>query len=301
MGSKHLLALLSVTLPILTLNANDAYSNIVDSMGKLESKRDPKCYATATRLENFMYGTPLSHAARFEKNLSQKNLIKDIWERATHSLSPTQKVIEGYHIKSILDTLFTQFQKENGDFLLRFPNKEVVNIASRDIKHYGSVAYALRALAAVQQDHLLSETSPLENLSQDAVREIKKGVDLFTLAVLKRCDENSRVANLYEIDKDLFRHTWNTLLAHKDTENIKKRPEKDKNRMGLLQMLIEEKLKAYQAYNEINNQLFVRNLQVYFAKLRWPGTQEEANKFKNAFTEIMISFTSQILLAENHR
>ena len=40
---------------------------IVDEIGKLEAVRDPKCYATASRLEDFIYGTPLESRTRFEK------------------------------------------------------------------------------------------------------------------------------------------------------------------------------------------------------------------------------------------
>ena len=34
----------------------------------LESNRDPKCEATAARLEDFIYGTPLTQEARFRKH-----------------------------------------------------------------------------------------------------------------------------------------------------------------------------------------------------------------------------------------
>ena len=41
----------------------------------LEKERDPKCYATANRLEDFMYGTPLEEEARNLKIDIQKELI----------------------------------------------------------------------------------------------------------------------------------------------------------------------------------------------------------------------------------
>src|SRR6185436_19123192 len=40
---------------------------IIKEIGELESVRDPKCYATASRLEDFIYGTPLEPEARFQK------------------------------------------------------------------------------------------------------------------------------------------------------------------------------------------------------------------------------------------
>jgi len=47
----------------------------VNAIEKLENQRDPKCDATATRLENFMYGTPLSVDGREKKVELQKRLI----------------------------------------------------------------------------------------------------------------------------------------------------------------------------------------------------------------------------------
>src|SRR5881398_2516179 len=56
---------------------------IVKEIGDLESVRDPKCYATASRLEDFIYGTPLESQARFKKIALQKTLIRALWERAS--------------------------------------------------------------------------------------------------------------------------------------------------------------------------------------------------------------------------
>ena len=50
----------------------ESLMSIIQNIQDLESDRDPKCQATATRLENFMYGTPLSSAARNEKIRLQK-------------------------------------------------------------------------------------------------------------------------------------------------------------------------------------------------------------------------------------
>src|SRR3954451_3402869 len=55
----------------------------VDAIQKLENQRDPKCDATATRLETFMYGTPLSVAAREKKVDLQKRLILAVWTQAS--------------------------------------------------------------------------------------------------------------------------------------------------------------------------------------------------------------------------
>src|SRR5690349_5206844 len=56
---------------------------IIQEIGELESVRDPKCYATASRLEDFIYGTPLEPEARFEKIALQKAFIRPLWEKAS--------------------------------------------------------------------------------------------------------------------------------------------------------------------------------------------------------------------------
>ena len=54
----------------------------IDNIGKLENRRDPKCYATASRLEDFVCGTHLSEEARFAKIALQKELILNLWKSA---------------------------------------------------------------------------------------------------------------------------------------------------------------------------------------------------------------------------
>jgi hypothetical protein len=82
--------LITLTLCVLALPAaaQDAFAdlrktlgleNTVEAIQSLENQRDPKCDATATRLENFMYGTPLAHSGREKKVELQKRLIFSVW------------------------------------------------------------------------------------------------------------------------------------------------------------------------------------------------------------------------------
>ena len=57
---------------------------VIEALLKLEQNREPKCYATASRLEDFMYGTPLSAEARFAKNLLQKQWVDWMWRAASN-------------------------------------------------------------------------------------------------------------------------------------------------------------------------------------------------------------------------
>ena len=70
---------LSIALLSSSVLAQDA-STLIKEIQSFESKKDPKCYATASRLEDFMFGTPLSDQARFAKNLLQKQYINTLWQ-----------------------------------------------------------------------------------------------------------------------------------------------------------------------------------------------------------------------------
>ena len=61
---------------------------IVEEIRRLEGVRDPKCHATASRLEDLIYGTPLTAEARFRKNDLQKDLVLAIWAAASDKTRP---------------------------------------------------------------------------------------------------------------------------------------------------------------------------------------------------------------------
>jgi hypothetical protein len=54
--------------------------DILADIQEQEGDKDPKCYATASRLEDFIYATPLSDPARHQKNKLQKRLAEFVWK-----------------------------------------------------------------------------------------------------------------------------------------------------------------------------------------------------------------------------
>src|SRR5688572_20844646 len=78
MSRYILLAFIALALPV-----SGQVPVIIEEIGELEGVRDPKCYATASRLEDFIYGTPLETEARFEKIALQKAWIRDVWAKAS--------------------------------------------------------------------------------------------------------------------------------------------------------------------------------------------------------------------------
>ena len=62
-----------------------SHAPILEAMVELESVSDAKCNSTASRFEDFLFGTPLSAAARDRKIRLQKQWILDLWNRASRT------------------------------------------------------------------------------------------------------------------------------------------------------------------------------------------------------------------------
>src|SRR5580765_1718414 len=181
---------------------------IVKEIGELENVRDPKCYATANRLEDFIYGTPLEAGARFEKIALQKRLIRDAWVKATAAATQAGKTtIDPATLRPILQAVVPYEQAADGNWVIRPNDAGKSLITARDKRQYGSVAYALRAILSVQQDALVDGTKLLP-LDDPAVESFKESVDLVTLAALQRADRQTRTANQERIAAPTLSAAW---------------------------------------------------------------------------------------------
>jgi hypothetical protein len=268
---------------------NSALDEILAGIQQLEGARDPKCYASAARLEDFMYGTALSDPARFQKNKLQKRLADVVWRRAKSS----SELLEPSGIEASFDELIKFQSSKNGDFILTFPNELEISLNATDIRQYGTVAYSLRAILAVQQDALMNpDSEPLKPLTAEALEVFKEKLDLATLALLQESDAYARAHNEYEISLDNINRAWLVLFELKQEQ-----PQAEDvvitfqaNKPPLLDKIIQQKVASYAQYNQVSNQLFIRNMQVYFARLSWPTDEEEAAAFKRDFIEVLIGY-----------
>ncbi len=307
---KHALAIfiLTVLTVFMTYPQNNPQKdeqctvNIIGEIGKLENNRDPKCHATATRLENFMYGTRLEAGTRFEKVKLQKKLLLHLWETVTRSANqPGNKTPQPELLRRIMKEVLPYSRKPNGDIVLT-NNKELV-LEKRDMDHYASVAYALRSILALQQDMLFRPGIQLVNLEPESIAILKEFTDIVTLATLQVGDRKARMADKYSLSPDMFRDAWENVLGATATKKFrseefwsspakKSLPAADKarERFATLNKIIQQKVKSYEAYNNISMKVFLRNLQVYFARHRWPADAEEGSRFRNLFTESMVQF-----------
>ncbi|WP_434938629.1 CRTAC1 family protein [Shewanella sp. HL-SH8] len=275
-------------------------NGLLELMGKLESARDPKCHATATRLEGLIYGTPLTDDARYLKAEYQQILIRDIWHQAA-ILNPTAESLSLTQIKSVSDKLFNTTLSD-GRWKVTTPAISV-DIDKRDQSHYGSIAYSLRAMLAVQQEALLDLDRDLPILTDEATQFITDQIDLVTLSLLKQADNLARTNNQYDVSKETLSKTWHILFPDFTSDSASKKNNKSVSSLanraqhsGLLSQLIEQKITAFDQYNQVNQTLFARNLQVYFAKLALPENDSESAEFKRYFTEAMIAFSANFYL-----
>lgn len=269
---------------------------IIQEINNLESQRDPKCYATASRLEDFIYGTSLEFEAREEKIALQKQFIRELWRKAT-AAAGDKASIDADTLKPVLQAAMPYAATANGDFLV----KGAV-ITARDKRQYGSVAYALRAILAVQQDALIDGTK-LTPLDPGAVALFKEAVDLATLAALQRADRATREANQPKITAADLKAAWLAVAGRSpQAPAIPSAPPKPpEGKFATIKAVVAEKLSAFETYNSLAMPVFQRNVQVYMSRHMWPTDPDEGKAFQNRFTETMIAWTGDVMLEAEKR
>jgi hypothetical protein len=283
----------------------------LESLGVLESSRDPKCHATATRLEALIYGTPLSNNARYRKTEYQKQFVRHLWEMAKESNNSSSTPINLAQLQKVTPTWYKGVFGSAVDNKLVWPlsfANQKVEVTQRDLDHYGSIAYSLRAILAVQQDQLLADGPVMPQLTAESVQHLTHLTDMLTLALLQVADKAARQQNQYEISEQLLVQAWFSLFPE-DSSPIGKvqivgspreviDTEKNQN-SGLLKQIVEQKLNSYEAYNQVNNQLFSRNLQVYFALATLPQDEKQNLNFRTTLTQAMVGFAESLYTQAN--
>ena len=277
--------------------------DIIEEIGRLEQNQDPKCYATASRLEDFMFGTPLSFEARAEKNLRQASFLRDIWYRAsTASEIGESGLLSSADIEAAGAAIIKTDRERTGHWRVTLSGFEPIRINETDKRQYSSIAYSLRALLSVQQEILLRGEPGFKNLAPDAIQALKDLSDLFTLSVLKVADNTARMSDQREIDLLLLNSVWTSLLGGSEQfvaapPGQRGLPAELKENLRLQNQIIEEKVASYLEYNQISNALFIRNLQVYFARKRWPASDDEATAFTTQFQNGLVAWTANMYLS----
>lgn len=284
---------------------------IIDNIQLLESNKDPKCHATASRLEDFMYGTPLSPYARDKRVDLQKKLVLFIWDKCTKiATAEKQDTITNELVADVLDRINVFGKLKSGEWFVKYGENAIL-VESNDLRQYSSVAYALRAMLSVEQDFLFNPSWELKPLDKKAVNSIKFYLDLMTLASLQMADMNVRKENRYIIEAEDFELAWNTLMSS-SSEKIFLTSTYPSASVDIpvdssfitLNAIIKQKIESYKAYNDISLPILLRNIQVYFARHKWPTEQATSDELRSYLIESLVYFTGKLLedanlIAEN--
>ncbi|MBW3670260.1 MAG: CRTAC1 family protein [Acidobacteria bacterium] len=274
--------------------------SIVDAIENLEAKSDAKCHATATRLENFMYGTPLTSAARDRKVAHQKALILEIWSEASRkSREQGLSAVPAELIAPLAAETLPIVNHPSGDVTLRQEGLQGLVLTERDIRQYSSIAYALRAILSVQQEALFSPELELLPLSQEAVDELKRLIDLGTLATLNLSDRIARREEALEVTPAILTEAWSSVFpapASPTPPRIEVASAAVEPGQ-LLRRIIDQKIASYETYNQLEKagRLLYNNVRSFYARHDLPIESAGVDAVTRIFTRVMTNVVSDYI------
>jgi enediyne biosynthesis protein E4 len=279
---------------------------ILDSIGDLEAASDAKCNSTASRFEDFLFGTPLSESARIEKSKLQKALVRRLWYAASDKARAQGSAgitVEG--LEEEAGGILTVSELEEGTLEVQFPAHPPLTLSTRRSEQYGSIAYSLRAILAVQQENLLSADPLPLPLTPRATRELQRNLDLVFLSALQQADASARLANESEISAERMRAAWRGLVPGTESESFVLSPTNDAERAArqrlMLDELIEKKIEAYRAYNDLGARktraLFITNTVRFYARAKIARNAAARGQVINAVNRDLELFSRALLEA----
>lgn len=285
---------------------NKNIAEIIEKINALEQEKDPKCYATANRLEDFMYGTPLDESARNLKIEIQKALILHLRTKGTEQAKKLQlNTITFDALRDIINSISTYKKDNNGDFLYQYKNG-YITVSKIDFRQYSSVSYAYRSILSVEQDLMFLPNTDVLAFNKELIKPLSDYINLVTLVVLKIADNTARKKNLSSINKSIMRESWVSLLNQSQTIKAdaisypKLVASNSLKNNTVLKAIIKQKVEAYQKYNAVIASVFLRNIQVYFARQKWPVDTETSNKLKTYYIESLVAFSNSLLTTANN-
>ncbi|MCB0669627.1 MAG: VCBS repeat-containing protein, partial [Saprospiraceae bacterium] len=279
--------------------SGNSVSQIIAKISQLESARDPKCYATANRLEDFMYGTPLSDDARNLRIEVQKEVSLFIRNKASEiARKRGATTIARQDIVMVTDSIATVGTLKDGDYFFRL-DTILLKIRKIDLDQYSSVAYGYRSMLAVEQDLIfLDEISQLP-MEDEAVDVLYFFLNLSTLAALNVADMSAREENAHLISGSMMRDSWLRIFQkpkNQELLNFKYPQVKDLNGDNrVLNKVVQQKIESYDQYNQLSNSVFLRNIQVFFARQKWPVEQEKSDAMRSYLIESLVVFTREVI------
>ena len=273
----------------------------VNAIQTLENVRDPKCDATATRLENFMYGTPLSTEAREKKVELQKKLIIGVWKEASdQARAKNLAAIPADIVQPLIYKAFPFKIDDAKNAHVTLGDGSELLLAERDVRQYSTVAYALRAILATQQDALLTPDVKLVPLAPEAVTAMKQMVDVYTLAALNLADKAARKGGEHQLSAKTLASQWAriaTVTAVAQTATVLKPAAAKTGEPGeVLRKIIAQKLVSFATYNSNANPLLYSNIQTFYARYPWPADDAQIADITKTFAGGVMDFIAETIV-----
>ena len=128
---------------------------ILSAIEQLESQKDAKCHSTASRFEDFLFGTPLSAQARLAHDEAKKRVALRLWSAASRSARrrATRRSRPDTSTAKLQRSWYRPSRTTAGS-ASRLAGGSVVELEGRRVEQYASIAYSLRAVLAVEQEQL---------------------------------------------------------------------------------------------------------------------------------------------------
>ncbi len=249
--------------PIASYDPADRTSEpILSAIEELESEQDAKCHSSASRFEDFIYGTPLADDGRWANVDLQKRWVQRVWAEASSAAARAGEVaVSPQRLREQIEKSFDWSETRAGQIEVRFRNRPPLTISKLRADQYGSIAYSLRAILSVQQDLIFSDGNGLLTLASGSIELLRESTDTLTLSALMIADQSAREQNEFKISGAALRGAWSALLpdmGDPDPPDANLRIAADgKSRaqlLALLEEMIASKTAAYRAYNDLNDQ-----------------------------------------------
>lgn len=297
-----------------TKSASAAASHsVVSAIEALESEHDAKCHSTASRFQDFLFGTPLSTEARLADADLKKRVARQLWAEASRAAAAAGEQRVG---REPLDRLSVELasvsQGNDGRVRIEFADERRVEIEGRRVEQYASIAYSLRALLAVQQDLLAEGEDALLPLSSEGIESLTQTLDLLALAALQVADREAREQNRFEIGEAQLRAAWNLLVPDSGTPAGEGTPPdsgpslaRQGASLSLLETIVEAKTAAYRAYNTgedlDRDKLLVFNIARFYARKPLSRYRDDRRAFVSVLRTRLETFAAQLLQQANAR
>jgi hypothetical protein len=289
---------------------------LLSAIEQLESDHDAKCHSSANRFEDFLFGTPLSDAARSASVELQVHLVRGLWARAsTTALREGASAIQPQHISPEIEKIVSVDRSVDGEWQVTFPGAPPVVVPEIRATQYASIAYSLRAILAVQQDFMVSGGTPLLDLESESIDELREALDIVALSALVLADRAAREQSDYEISEPGLREAWAQLLPGLSQNLAKSDPagrvevsassEGRAQALALLDEVVERKSAAYRKYNNLEDRdeirLLVFNISRFYARQPVSSMVDERRKLVATLEQELDVFASELLHEADRR